>query len=642
MPDGKRTKPCDACRRRKTRCVTEDGDQVCVRCRFHSQQCRYTTAARGNKKRKESLANASATDERGKRVRSAPGTGVEEYDALPGTTLLRRTLGLLNVHHARYLGLNDAIDAYGLEQSPGALQAMGSARPGKVRPVHPLHAFHVIPDAESPGHREDAALTDEIERTVEGDGPELVTLYFAVIHPAFPILHKDVFFEKYARSYKEFSPPLLAAVYLLACEYWRYSQQLSGQPLPQYIPKLRLMAHAAFQSTMRRPKLSTVQAGLLMSQYSVREGHVSFILAGLDLTAQLVELCYTLGLHLDSDEWDIPDWEISLRRRLSWAVFMQDKWTSLLSGRPSRLSGDDWEVHMLDKNDFPEQDEIDSIASSEVHRGRLVFIKMAELTQILADVLKDLFSARSRRQLNVEPYMLGVLLSTIKPLQIRLRDWYTTLPESLKLETVAAMKLSSVGYLRLAYLTLEVCLHRQVLLTMQHGPLSDPALGAICRKAAKERFNNAVDFVRRLQAIHLASFWYFSSAQCCVLIYHLGRLLAAMAENDEQRAACGQKVEGYLFTLKINGQAGAAFMTHALSMIEHSNSISWITSADRSITTSPADERGSMLQGASTVGSDAIGAFNESASFTKSPFGEDEWHFDFDTVNGVGGDPQPP
>lgn len=49
-----------------------------------------------------------------------------------------------------------------------------------------------------------------------------------------------------------------------------------------------------------------------------------------------------------------------------------------------------------------------------------------------------------------------------------------------------------------------------------------------------------------------------------------------------------------------------------------------------------------MLQGASTVGNDAIGAFNEAASFTKWPFGEDEWHFDFDAVNGVGGDPQPP
>lgn len=38
---GRRDRPCDACRRRKTRCAMEDGGQICSLCRMQGQTCTF-------------------------------------------------------------------------------------------------------------------------------------------------------------------------------------------------------------------------------------------------------------------------------------------------------------------------------------------------------------------------------------------------------------------------------------------------------------------------------------------------------------------------------------------------------------------------------------------------------------------------
>ncbi len=80
---------------------------------------------------------------------------------------------------------------------------------------------------------------ETIESVVRPHGPGLVDLYFRIVHPSYPVLHKGVFREKYARSYKEFSPPLLAAVYLLAMDWWEYDRELSLHEKPDSLVLLR-------------------------------------------------------------------------------------------------------------------------------------------------------------------------------------------------------------------------------------------------------------------------------------------------------------------------------------------------------------------------------------------------------------------
>ncbi|KAK4504972.1 hypothetical protein PRZ48_002935 [Zasmidium cellare] len=571
--NGKRSRPCDACRRRKSKCVTEEGQTICVLCAFHNQECLYLEAPQPRKRALPSgTTDAQSPSKRSRTILIKPGTGVEEYDTLPGPSLLKRTLGLQNRHHSEYVGPNAIPDVYsGLPTDGASNNTHESNKPSAdyVRFVHPLAAFRIIPDASTSGWDQERDDIDEIESTAQGHGAELVELFFRIVHPSFPVLHKDVFLEKYERSYREFSPPLLAAVYLLASGYWSYSESLQKARRIDAVA-LQTLAFNALQNTMRRPKLSTLQAGLLLSQYQK-----AFMGAVPNeqrdrLTVQLVNLAHSLGLHLDCSNWDIPDWEIGLRRRIGWALFMQDKWSALLESRPSLIIHDDWDVRDLSEDDFPENMEDDLEGSSEVVRGRLVFTHMAHLSVILSEILRLVFSSRARRLIDSTPDKLTVLLEQVKPLQIRLKDWFSTLPESLKMDTAASMKLSSVGYLRLQYLTVEVCIHRNLIRTLVSTELPNPTAAHACRAAANERFVNAIDFVQRLQAQHLASFWYFASAKCCALIHAFGQVLETTAQTEEEKAFYTRKLKEFKFALKVNSEAGASFMKQALALINHS------------------------------------------------------------------------
>ena len=578
MTGSKRTRPCDTCRRRKTRCHTDERETTCVLCKFHGQQCTYDQTPR-HRKRAASLV-ARADDQtipttHGRRL-TIPGTGVEEYDALPeGSTLLKRTLGLQNSHHSQYLGINNPLNVYNVGGNSIPETLVRSAGPIQVRFVHPIHAFRILPDAETVGHSLESSILDSIERAVEGHGPDLVSLYFRVVHPAFPILHKEVFLEKYARSYREFAPPLLAAVYLLASGYWDYSDSLASKAKPE-MQTLRKLAVDSLQHAMQRAKLSTIQACLLISQHHSNKFDDAFGETDLNMTSQLVQLVHRLGLYLDASDWDIPDWEISLRRRLSWACFMQDKWLAFVQGHPSFISSESWDVSSLTANDFPETEEDETAGSSEVEKGRLVYMNMAELAEILSDVLTVILSPRAQRSIHREGNGLMSLLDRIKPLQIRLKDWFSALPEGLKMDTAASMKLTSVGYLRLAYLSIEAGIHRQITLSSIRGAQHDARLVAICRSAARERFSNTVDFLKRLYASHLASFWYMSSARCAALVYYFGRLLNDSAQSTEEKNELEELLKAYRWALKVNSEAGASFARQSISLIQASEGVSLV------------------------------------------------------------------
>jgi len=127
------------------------------------------------------------------------------------------------------------------------------------------------------------------------------------------------------------------------------------------------------------------------------------------------------------------------------------------------------------------------------------------------------------------------------------------------------MKLSSVGYLRLAYVATEITLHRRIILAL--SPSTDPQLQRICRSVAHERFMFAIDFVQSLKPQHLSSFWYFASAQNLALVAVFGTLLLSTAgptEADFYKT----KLREYRWTLKINSENGARFMKPAMGLLD--------------------------------------------------------------------------
>ena len=310
--------------------------------------------------------------------------------------------------------------------------------PGTLRRVS--QQTHFIMKSESQVEVDDElANLDLVESIIKPHGRALVDLYFRIIHPSFPIMHKKVFLEKYDRTYREFTPPVLAAVYILALNWWSYSPDLVNLPKPD-VQKLEKLVPKFMSDVLNRPKLSTVQAGLLLLQRPDGDSWA--------LTGQLVAVAQNLGMHLDCSRWRIPEWERSLRKRLAWALFMQDRWGALIHGRPVLIHLEDWAVQPVEDIDFPEtaEDDDEEEGSSEIEKGRLVFIKMISLTEILTDILETFFTLRATASFGRETEKAMLMtLEKAKPIQLRLKEWYSKLPQSLAVGHTKARKLSSTG-----------------------------------------------------------------------------------------------------------------------------------------------------------------------------------------------------
>lgn len=402
------------------------------------------------------------------------------------------------------------------------------------------------------------ANLDAIESFVTPHGPELVNLYFRIVHPSFPILHKKVFLEKYGRSYRELTPTGLGAVYIVALNWWSYSLALSNMPKPE-TKELEAMVLNMLFEVHQRPKISDLQGGLVLLQCPS--------VSSWALTGHLVAMAQNLGINVDCSDWQVPDWERGVRRRVAWALFMQDKWGALVYGRGSHIQADDWDVRPLDHADFPEtaKDDDTEEGSAEIEKGKQTFLHMVSLTEIVADILAKFFTLKALGQ---EP-KLEVILESAKPLQLKLKAWHSTLPQTLSVGDTVPRKLSSVGYLHLAYYTAEITLHRAIL--RSHAIATDPfrEIYTITRLAAGTRFSTALDFVKRLKAEHLQSFWFFSSSLSLAIIGMYAGHLCTMdwGADEHSREAYKARFAEYLWILRINARS-ADFMNYAVGILD--------------------------------------------------------------------------
>ena len=188
------------------------------------------------------------------------------------------------------------------------------------------------------------------------------------------------------------------------------------------------------------------------------------------LCSQVVAVTEELGIGLDSGKWRLPRWERGLRRRLAWAVWLQDKWLSVSEARPSHIDRlHTWHIKHANADDFPERHETDEEGAAEVEIGRLLFMEFIKLTEIVEDMTDNLFTVRSVRLL----VQTEKILDQAKPLQLRLKNWYQNLPPQLNMSVSRPRKLCSNGYLHLAYFAAEITLHRRIVksLTERSSPI---------------------------------------------------------------------------------------------------------------------------------------------------------------------------
>lgn len=582
----RRERPCDACRRRKSRCVIHEGAVLCVLCEFHKQECTFVQSPLP---RKRKVVDGEKKDSPSGQKKSKPVDAEPPPLALPTPTItatapspphqsplgnvhiphLGETLGLQRRQHSRYIGLSSPFDSLLVGLSHFDAHNESPTDLGTLRRVNDHECFIMLPDENTHEYGDEAETLRQIEHCVQPHGPILLELYFRIVHPSFPIIQKHLFVERYRNGDRSFTPALMAGMYILALNWWSLDPRLAHVPRPD-VARLEALAMSSLSKSMEKPKLSTVQAGLLLLQRPEADNW--------SLTTQLVAVGQELGLHLDCTGWSIPRWEAGLRKRIAWALYMQDKWSSLIHGRPSHIFGANWAVQPIADDDFKEEGDGYENRNAETEdeqeenfRGQTLFAQMIGLTQIMAEVMDTFYTQVAIQDFkNAGKNSTSLILARAKPVQIKLRQWHEKLPANVKMNASTKSKFSSLGYLHLAYFATEITLHRRIVQSLASD--HDPYGFFMIRNAAKTRLISAMDFVNRLRPEHLQSFWYFASKINFTLIGTFGSLLWATAPAQEEAEFYKTRLHEYRWTLSVSSNR-AHFLDYAVSMLDASRAM---------------------------------------------------------------------
>ncbi|KAF9631551.1 hypothetical protein BFW01_g2413 [Lasiodiplodia theobromae] len=491
-------RPCDPCRRRKTRCIVESGSSgECTVCLYRQTKCTYEESPpeRPLPRRPSSTAASTSTVDIPARhppssevAHLSPGSGdiprsaptlpqlpsVRTNEELPSDVLSsgeasaaaleaarerqrngetisdadrakgEMSLGLHPTRFAELYGLGSDMEPILMRHRPyDALHHEFRLSTHAIRRVlerdqgveYPL-CFHIVSDEKAAGYSSTYQEVDAIEACVKPFGERLVRLFWRVVQPSYPVLYKKGFMEQFSKSYRFIPGPLLGAVYLNAINWWHFDPLLSTHPPPDLSTLRRLTLHA-IQNSYHRPRLSSIESMLLLLQCKPEDPLNPDHTFGWGLASQALAIGEACGLHLDASGWAIPDWERTLRKRLSWALYMQDKWTACAYGRPSHITDDEWGVKELDPTDFADcEADPDDPAGLAVQAGQEQFLHMVRLSQILDVVLKRFYSVKGCvNQDTVDLY------TKAQPIIDSLATWYRAIPRSLHMDSLPPRQL---------------------------------------------------------------------------------------------------------------------------------------------------------------------------------------------------------
>lgn len=510
----RRERPCDACRKRKSKCIANEGQEnVCAACSVREQVCTYVEDPQPRKKRQE----IPAKDQENLKLRSVGPLNYSEWTNITKPDPFRRSAvtitwidkderpivkreqeSMMMVFPDNAPPQSPNLTPWGSPQNDGIhvghttelesvlfdiYQASGQAHDDTRYQKHDdRNAFlHRGPEDHS-HHHQILSAYKTIEELVHPYGPFLVQKYRATINPNLLVV-EDAFFTLYNTHQKGgLDPVLVAAIYTLTLSTEEGHQLAPSSSLD--VPRVEELAFQMFATSLDHPSLSTIQAGILLMQTP----HVD----SRTLNSQLVGMVFDLGLHVDSSAWVLSNKndneeaeaeQHSLRKRLAWAVYVQDKWCSLIHGRPSLIPAEHWAVQDPTERDFysyshsgcrttrkggsseaegsdcccppaasqehlrgltshsqshPHSDP-DAIHQPDHQRSQALLTQMIHLTKILSTILDKFYTLQSQRETAREMGMgIGtatqMILERAKPVQIRLKNWFAGLPASLKME----------------------------------------------------------------------------------------------------------------------------------------------------------------------------------------------------------------
>lgn len=339
----------------------------------------------------------------------------------------------------------------------------------------------------------------------------LLEIYFTYVHSAFPVLHKEAFWDGYKalqnpsavdspspasdgqgskspspfhRARRNISPLLLLSMFSIAERYSPSSSlplsspTLSSassprEPTPmwtagdQYFNVAKTLLDNTYASSLP----STVQALLLLGY---REIGIGAMAQAWVYTGMAVRMAQDLGMHRAADGWARADVgrlfgprELQERRRIWWGCVVLDGYVSTYIGRPLAIFERDYDT-LLPGEDEAEEMELwtpheslppDSRGhgyppSAEVRcsmTGRVLssFDASATLSTILSKLVQSMYAVHPVTSRHAEAVQLEELLN----------KWYLDLPEHLQLKQGATVP-PHILTLHMQYWCTTLLLHR--------------------------------------------------------------------------------------------------------------------------------------------------------------------------------------
>lgn len=364
----------------------------------------------------------------------------------------------------------------------------------------------------------------------EAEALRLIGLYFRFVHPYFPILAKSSFYSMGILNpsiIHTLPLSLLSAMYATATPFVLYDDLLATTIVHSPPPAAQLfrISWLAVTQELHTPGLATLQACLLLLQRAPTNRYATDTPWKTSLVGWTVSLAHTLGLTRECSDWiSVPAWELTLRKRLWYGVFVMDKWASLGAGMPSHIRDDDFDVLPLTEADFePEGGGNDPSQSNIMPQllgeqdGNAHFRLLVELTFILSDIIEAFYTLRATRRTSKD---FTLSLDLARPLRTRLKAWNDSLPPSLALhrservDSRGMAQLSGNSSLSLAYIVATMTLFRALMRPLENlSSVEEEDRGIVgsrvaVRAGAKECAKEVVEFVENLSRGALDAFWH--------------------------------------------------------------------------------------------------------------------------------------
>jgi hypothetical protein len=371
------------------------------------------------------------------------------------------------------------------------------------------------------------ARSDIANMFTEQEALRLIGLFFRFVYPYFPILSKSEIF-----SNGTISPSLLhtlplsliSAIYATALPFMLYDDLLATTIVhsPSPLHQLFRISWICVTQELHTPRLATLQACLLLLQRAPTNRFTTDTPWKTSLVGWTVSLAQILGLTRECSDWtSIPTWEMTLRKRLWYGVFIMDKWASLGAGMPSHIRSDDFDVLPLSDSDL-EPPSFDTNSNTipgflEPEADTNHFRLLSELTMILSDIMDSYYSLRATQRTSKD---FTLTLELARPLRSRLKAWNDSLPPALalrqseRIDARGMARLSGNPSLSLAYIVATMTLFRALLRPLENlTSLEEEDHGIVgsrlaVRAGAKECAKEVVEFVENLGRGALDAFWH--------------------------------------------------------------------------------------------------------------------------------------